>query len=242
VRVGSLLVDFDGTACAADVASELCQRFAPQGWQHYDESVRRGELTPREAIDHQAQLLTGSHEEMLAFVLDSFAIDPGFLAVAAWAEQQQIAVAVVSDGFGFYIEPLLAAAGLPDLPVYANRLVRHPEGWHLEHPHQHAECRSCGTCKVLAISRYRARLGTVAFVGDGESDAYAARCADVVFAKLRLAEICRRDGIDYCEWHRFGNVRERLARGDVPARRVPADCPGQAAGVAKATRTGVGRA
>ena len=227
MTVGSLLVDFDGTACATDVASELCRRFAPAGWQHYDDSVRRGEMALREAIDHQAHMLIGSREEMLGFVLDSFTVDPGFVALATGAGERQAAIAVVSDGFGFYIRPMLAAAGLPTLPVYANSLVRRSGDWHLEHPHEHAECRGCGTCKMLVVLRYRHRFGAVAFVGDGESDKYAALYADAVFAKRRLAEICRRDGIAHREWRTFDEVRTGLAHSDrLPMHRAPAVCPG----------------
>jgi 2-hydroxy-3-keto-5-methylthiopentenyl-1-phosphate phosphatase len=227
VIVRSLLVDFDGTACVADVASELCGRFAPPGWQRYDESTRNGELTLREAIDHQTRLLTGSREEMLGFVLDSFVIDPGFVTLTAWADQQHIAIAVVSDGFGFYIQPMLAAVGLADLPVLANSLVHRRGAWQLEHPHGRADCIGCGTCKMLAVLHYRTRVGPVAFVGEGESDKYAALYADAVFAKLRLAEICLRDGVDHSEWKTFDDVRAGLSRNEgLPGRGAPAVCPG----------------
>ena len=77
MSIGSLLVDFDGTASATDVASEVCSRFAPEGWQHYDESVQSGAMAIRDAIDHQARMLSASREHMLSFVLGNSSVDPG---------------------------------------------------------------------------------------------------------------------------------------------------------------------
>ena len=41
--VGAVLVDFDGTACAHDVAEHLLDAFGDEGWRDYDEAVDRKE-------------------------------------------------------------------------------------------------------------------------------------------------------------------------------------------------------
>jgi len=123
MTVGSVLVDFDGTACPVDVAGELCRHFAAGDWEAHDEAVRRQEGTPRSAIDRQALMLSASREEMLRFVLGSFSVAPSFVTLVRWAESLHLPVAVVSDGFGFYIEPMLAAVGLDRVRVLTNRLV-----------------------------------------------------------------------------------------------------------------------
>jgi len=178
VTVGGLLVDFDGTACRDDVTGELCQRFARGDWARYDEASRDGEMTLRQAIDCQTRLLGASLEEMLDFSLAGYAVDPDFVALVAWAHREGVAIGVVSDGFGFFIEPMLRVAGLTGLPVFANDICRGDDGWHLQHPHGHARCRGCGTCKKRIILDFRARFGPVAFGGDGESDRSAAHYAD----------------------------------------------------------------
>lgn len=226
VRVDGLLVDFDGTACREDVTGELCRRFARGDWPRYDEAVGDGEMTLKEAIDCQTRLLEASLAEMLDFSLAAHAVDPDFVALVAWAKRDGIAIGIVSDGFGFFIEPMLRAAGLAGLPVFANDIRRDEDGWHLEHPHGHARCRGCGTCKKTIVLDFRARFGLVAFIGDGESDRYAVHYADRVFAKGRLLEICARDQIAHAEWSTFHDVRTRLAQRQAPAHHDPAVCPG----------------
>jgi 2-hydroxy-3-keto-5-methylthiopentenyl-1-phosphate phosphatase len=242
VRAGTILADFDGTACAVDVAGAVCERFSSEGWQALDEEVRHGRLTLRAAIDGQATMLSASPQEMLDFALERFAVDPSFVDLVRWARAEGSDTAIVSDGFGFYVGPLLTAAGLSDLPVMANRLTGSAGRLHLEHPFAHPECRGCGTCKMRAVLTARAARGPVAFVGEGQSDRFGALYADAVFAKDRLAELCDDDRVAYARWADFHDVRavlaapeentpHGLARG--PAQR----CPGWTTGTAGGGRT-----
>lgn len=222
-----MLVDFDGTACAADVTGALCTRFSRDGWQAFDEAVQAGTATLRRAIEQQATMLQAGREEMLSFVRASFTIDASFSSFVHWAAACGLGVVVVSDGFGFFIEPMLAAAGLCGLPVAANRLVGSAKRWRLAHPHGHPQCVGCGTCKMLAVLESQRESGAVAFVGDGQSDRYGAACADLVFAKGRLAVICSADGIPYVPWASFEDVRETLiSTTPFTPRSAPPVCPG----------------
>ena len=151
MTIGSVLVDFDGTACPVDVTGELCAHFAAGNWEACDDAVRRQGITPRSAIDQQTAMLSAGRAEMLRFVLGSFSVSPSFVTTVRWAESQGLPVAVVSDGFGFYIEPMLAAVGLDRVRVLANRLAGSPPS-RLAHPYAHPECLGCGTCKMLSPS------------------------------------------------------------------------------------------
>ncbi|RME18936.1 MAG: hypothetical protein D6800_14980, partial [Candidatus Zixiibacteriota bacterium] len=54
----------------------------------------------------------------------------------------------------------------------------------------------------------------VVFVGDGYSDACAARRADVLYAKKDLAEYCRAEKIAYTLYDTFEDVaRDLMGRG-----------------------------
>ncbi len=146
---------------------------------------------------------------MLAFALDRCRLDPTFPPFVAWAEANDMPVTVVSDGFGFYIRPMLEAAGLGHLEVVTNELVFDGGRPRLAHPNGHPECRGCGTCKMLVAVRARERLGPVAFVGEGQSDRYGALYSDIVFAKKDLVRICRGDGVPFSA---VGDVRRRAAQ------------------------------
>jgi 2-hydroxy-3-keto-5-methylthiopentenyl-1-phosphate phosphatase len=229
LNVGAVLVDFDGTACAHDVAEHMLEAFGDPGWTAYDEAVDRHEIGLRTAIVAQDAMLGADRDTLLAFALDHCHLDPTFPPFCRWLAGEGVEVAVVSDGFGFYIEPLLSAGGLGDLTVIANRQrwngAGRPTG--LDFVNAHPSCVGCGTCKMLAVLRYREAHGPVAFVGEGQSDRYGALYADVVFAKDALTTYCREDDVPFIEWRDFGDIRRALESGGaLPGPTAPLTCPG----------------
>ena len=224
--IGAILVDFDGTACSEDVSELLLERFGDPSWPLYDELVDRGEMGLREAAAHQAAMLRGSREELLAFALANAPLDPTFPGFVGWASDRGVAVTLVSDGFAFYIGPILEAAGLGHLRVITNELVFDGGTPRLRHPNGHPGCVGCGTCKMLPAVEAR-RAGAVVFVGEGQSDRYGAMYSDVVFAKDHLVQICLDDGVPFLSWRTFDDVRSALEELDaLPGAVAPATCPG----------------
>ena len=226
VEIGSILVDFDGTACPRDVSVELLERFSDGDWRAIDEAVARGEMGLRQGAQQQAAMLTASRTEMLEHAIGRFEVDPTFPPFAKWADAEGLPLTLVSDGFGFYIASILEAAGLGHLEVRTNGYADDAEP-RLTHPHGHAVCVGCGTCKMNAALEFRDRFRTVAYVGEGQSDRYGALYSDLVFAKKHLAEICERDGVPYVPWETFDDVREVLETDrPLPGPVAPDTCPG----------------
>jgi 2-hydroxy-3-keto-5-methylthiopentenyl-1-phosphate phosphatase len=223
--IGSVLVDFDGTACLHDVAEHLLIEFGDPSWPEYDAAWERGELDSRRVITAQAAMLGAPLERMRDYALEHCPIEPTFPAFVRWLATEDVPVTVVSDGFGFYIEPILRAAGLGDVVVITNTWSQ-ARGVPLRFDNGHAECIGCGTCKMGAVLEARAR-GAVAFVGDGPSDRYGALYADVAFAKGALVEIARADGVPFLPWTTFDDVRGHLERiAEVPGPVGGERCPG----------------
>jgi 2-hydroxy-3-keto-5-methylthiopentenyl-1-phosphate phosphatase len=225
--VGSVIVDFDGTACSHDVAEHLLVEFGDPTWPEYDEAWLRGELDSRRVITAQAAMLDAPVERMIAFALEHCPIEATFPAFVRWLESHGVDVAVASDGFGFYIPPLLEAAGLDHVRVITNTWIDGADGdGPIRYENGHPECLGCGTCKMNAVLEARAR-GPVAFVGEGQSDRYGALYADVAFAKDVLVDIARADGVPFEPWTTFDDVRARLETIDAAPGPVGADrCPG----------------
>ena len=229
IPVDAVLVDFDGTACSHDVAELDQEMFGDPSWPEWDEAVDRGEVPLREAILAQNALLRGDRETMLAFARKHCPLDPTFASFCGWLADQDIPVAIVSDGFGFYIGPILEAAGLGSLTVLSNEQrwdrTGMPAGLTFGHPHP--ECVGCGTCKMRAVTMYREAHGRVAFIGEGQTDRYGALYADVVFAKDALPAYCEADGVPYLAWEHFDDVRAALEGLEtVPGPVAPVVCPG----------------
>ena len=218
--VRSILVDFDGTACSHDVAEHVMEKFGEPDWATYDEAWMRGELDTRASIRAQVAPFAGLHDELIAFAVEHCPMDPTFAGFVSWAQGLGIAVTIVSDGLGLYVEPLLTAAGISDVAVITNDWADGAMAF----PNGHPECIWCGTCKMLAVQR---APGPVAFVGEGHSDRFGALYADIVFAKDELVALCRDDGVPFLPYGDFDDVRRALeSGGDLPGAVAPLRCPG----------------
>ena len=226
--VGAVLVDFDGTACLHDVAEHLLEEFATPGWRDLDAAVDRGEIGLRDSILAQDAMFDADRATLLTFALEHCAMDPTFAPFVSWLDDNDVPVAIVSDGFGFYIDPLLAPAGLQGITVITNEQAwtdaGRPGG--MRFGNGHPECVGCGTCKMRAVLSYRERHGSVAFVGDGQTDRYAALYADITFAKRDLITICERDGVPHVPWQTFDDVRGALETTSAPGPVAPVRCLG----------------
>lgn len=228
IPVGAVLVDFDGTACAHDVAEHLLVAFGEEGWPGYDTMWDRGEISGRDAIGAQAAMVGGTTATLIEFALDHCAMDPTFGPFLDWLRSLGVAVALVSDGFGFYIDPLLRKAGIEGVDVVTNRWDKEDGApARMSFANGHPECVGCGTCKMQAVLRYRDRHGPVAFVGDGASDRFGALYADLVYAKNDLPDYCRAEGVPFLDWADFDDVRRSLEGiGSLPGPVSPLRCPG----------------
>ena len=229
VAVGAVLVDFDGTASSSDVAELLLRVFADPSWLAHDDAVDRGEIGLREAIQIQDAMLVATRDELIAYAVEHCPLDPTFAPFVDWLSATGVEVALVSDGFAFYIRPILEAAGLEHLQVISNEQVWTPDGRPagMRFANGHPVCVGCGTCKMNAVLAYRERVGPVAFVGDGQSDRYGALYADVTFAKGELVDHCVRDGVPFVGWNDFHDVRRSLeTTTSLPGAVAPVRCPG----------------
>jgi 2-hydroxy-3-keto-5-methylthiopentenyl-1-phosphate phosphatase len=226
--VGAVIVDSDGTVCLHDVGVDLVERFGVDpsrsgALAEIDREFEAGEIGLRDVLVAEAASLGGSDEDLIAFALDHCPLDPTFASFAAWVAAEGLRLSVVSDGFALHVRPMLAAAGLDHLPVITNDWQRGRLGFPAAHP----ICVGCGTCKKQTVERARTAHGRVAFVGDGVSDRFGARYADVTFAKDGLAEHCRREAIPFLPYRNFDEVRlalEGLAASFEPVDGEP--CPG----------------
>jgi len=227
--IAAVLVDFDGTACSNDVAELLLTVFGAPSWPEYDDAVDAGEIGLRDAIQAQDALLRSTGDELIAYAVEHCPLDPTFPSFVEWLNANGIALALVSDGFGFYIRPILEAAGLGALTVFSNEQVWDADGrpGGMRFVNGHEVCVGCGTCKMNAVLRYREAHGPVGFIGDGQSDRYGAIYADMTFAKGELVDHCLRDGVPFVPWNDFDDVRRSLEATQAPPGPVaPIQCPG----------------
>lgn len=198
-----VLTDFDATISVIDVGDRMVAELAPLP----PDALANGPITPRQFWELSVPRLPARQAELLALI-DSVQIDPTFLDFVRYCEAEGIPLAIVSDGWRFYVEPILKRYGLDHLTVYCNEML--PDGT-LVWPNGNPICHHCGCCKPLVVKRTKAQGSRVIYIGDGTSDFYAAVYADWIFARATLERHARSQGSPYFSFPHFAFVQETIA-------------------------------
>jgi 2-hydroxy-3-keto-5-methylthiopentenyl-1-phosphate phosphatase len=201
----AILIDYDGTIALTDVTDTVLAEHVPGAWEGLDELYLLGEVGSRWLMEQQAPLLPADPSALLQTAAAQ-PHDPAFVPFVERALAAGIHVEIVSDGFGFFIGPAMKALGLPEIPIVTARTTFGPSGTTIGWPNGNPDCLVCGTCKRLRVLGHQAAGRAVVFVGDGESDRYAAAHADRIFAKRRLVTVCEENGWEYTRWHGFDEL------------------------------------
>jgi 2-hydroxy-3-keto-5-methylthiopentenyl-1-phosphate phosphatase len=207
----AILVDYDGTIAQTDVSDALMADFVTDEWVARAAEYDAGLVGSRRLMEWEVGLIATDPDELRRFAAQQ-PHDLGFAPLVRRAEAAGIPVEVVSDGFGFFIPAALAALGVPDVPVVSASTTFDPQGHaRIDFPNGNPGCFVCGTCKRNRVLVHQAAGRAVVFVGDGESDRYAAGYSDVVFAKRALATLCLENGWPFREWTGFAEIDDWLA-------------------------------
>ncbi len=205
----AILVDYDGTIAQTDVTDRILYTFIGERYAQDDASYDLGRVGSRTLFESQVKLLPGAPDAVVALA-EAQPHDSTFRPFVARALELEIPIEVVSDGFGFYVAPALARMGVPEIPIVTARTTFDGRRASMAFPFGHPDCLVCGTCKRQRVLAHQAAGRTVAFVGDGESDRYAAAYSDLIFAKHSLVVLCRKEGWPFTEWRDFAELRAWL--------------------------------
>ena len=210
-----LFVDFDGTVTTRDVGHAVFSRFLPRekvesGWHTWILGEwKAGRMSSRECLTLECNTVQITRDE-LDTELDGFSLTPGFAETIHWCSERAVPVMVLSDGLDYYIEYILEKYGLGDLEYHANSIRFENGSLGVEFPSMEHGCGRCGNCKRWHIESRRRDGDIIVYAGDGYSDRFAVRSADMVFARADLAAFCDAEGIEYTPFETFFDVLEVL--------------------------------
>src|SRR4029078_13328075 len=170
------------TISLTDVSDTVMAEHVPGLWEDEVAAYDAGLMGSRRLMELEMSLIEFEQGALLATAAAQ-PHDPGFVPFVRRAQAAGIPVEIVSDGFGFFIEPALEALGVGEVPVITARTQFAGRGATIAFPNGHPSCFVCGTCKRNRVLAHQAAGRAVVFVGDGESDRYAAGYSDIVWAK-----------------------------------------------------------
>jgi 2-hydroxy-3-keto-5-methylthiopentenyl-1-phosphate phosphatase len=217
-------VDYDGTVALTDVSDTVMAEHVPGIWEAEVAAYDAGRMGSRRLMELELALVDVPSADLMATAAAQ-PHDQGFVPFVRRAQAAGIPVEVVSDGFGFFIEPALAALGVSELPVITARTTFEGRRASIDFPNGNPACLVCGTCKRDRVLAHQAAGRAVVFIGDGESDRYAAGYADIVWAKRSLVRICLEAGWPFTRWTEFHEIEAWLGETLECWRADPASLP-----------------
>lgn len=207
------VVDFDGTVTTNDITSILAKRYAGAAASQVYRRYRQGEIGMKEWLDEMVRYFPADQEEMLSIACEAADFRPGFAQFIQLAHDAERPLYIASDGFGFYMKPILERHGFLKYidGIYGNRLViGSDDSVIIETPHFTPDCGLCGNCKAAHVVELKDKGYRVVYIGNGLNDRFGATHADLIFARAgdRLAEYCSAHKIAFTPFNDFHDIIE----------------------------------
>lgn len=213
------VVDFDGTITRRDITSSLARQYAGPAMQEINRRYRDGEMGTRVWLQEIVRYFPADREELCALADKTAELKPGFDLFLETAHSSGEPVFIASDGFSFYMEPILERQGLLRYidAIYGNRLIIGEEGSvSMELPYANPTCDVCGNCKASHVVALKDQGYKVVFIGNGFNDRYGASHADLIFARAGdpLAGFCTAQRIPFVPFNDFHDIVGFTLPGD----------------------------
>jgi 2-hydroxy-3-keto-5-methylthiopentenyl-1-phosphate phosphatase len=211
-------IDFDGTISRKDVGDLMFETFGGARCTALVAEYVSGALSATECFRRECEACGEVELQSFNSFLDAQEIDSSFAGFVSFCEERKIGCTILSDGMDYYVARILKNNGLSRVKFFANMLDLLPvDGtsrvrFRPSFPYRDETCERCACCKRNHILTLSADEDIIVYIGEGYSDRCPARYADVVFAKDRLKEFCRAEGIPFVPYRTFGDVTKRLAK------------------------------
>jgi 2-hydroxy-3-keto-5-methylthiopentenyl-1-phosphate phosphatase len=218
-RPRALITDFDGTITRTDFYEVAVARCLAPDTPDYWSEYSAGRITHFEAMAGIYRHIRCPEALIRAEILPAMDIDPALGEAVAHLQANGWDVIVVSNGSLWYIDILLAQAGLESLPRHGNpgRFVD-GEGLLLELPeHSPFFSRQHGVDKSLVVADALRRYERVAFAGNGPPDLAPALLVppSLRFARTWLASAMEERGERFHRYERWSEIVNVLMEKEI---------------------------
>ena len=204
----AVICDFDGTITKVDSINEFLNRFADKKWLEIEAGWIEGKISTIDAMKQQFGMIKGMTNKKLDEFFESIEIDEHFNNFCKYAEQNNIKVIILSDGFKYFIDRIIKKYKIETEIEIDSKEFKYEKGeFIMNFPNKKSNCKkNAGTCKCYFVEKFKKLYETVYYVGDGPSDYCTADKVDFLFAKNRLSEYCKNKNIPFIYYNDFNEV------------------------------------
>lgn len=203
-----IVIDFDGTVTERDIGDAIVKHFGLPGWDALEARFHAGEVTIRQLWVQEISRLPGDRvAEMTSFALETAKVRPGLRNLLDYALARGLPIEIASNGIEFYLNAILTANGLKDLPYVCLKADFSPDGSsRLAIPEDIVSCARNAMCKCARVWRMQRTARQVLFIGDGMSDACVGPEPDILAARSSLARMAEAKSWAYIPFEDFRDV------------------------------------
>ena len=204
-----IFCDFDGTLMEKDIGHALFTHFSGGRNLPLVEQWKNMEISSRECLRAEAELLININIDDIYKFLDQFEPRSGFPEFYERIRADEIPLYVVSDGADIYIKYLLKKSEFKEIPFFSNRVRIENGRYIMEFPYDNNGCIRCGSCKgarIREIINNSPEKYEIYYIGDGLSDICAVPHADIIFARGDFLDYCRNNNFKAVEYADFFDI------------------------------------
>jgi len=214
MRESVIFCDFDGTITKEDTIDKLLEKHASDEWLEIEKLWEEGIIGSKECLEKQIKCINYLSEKKFKDFIDSIEIDEHFADFIERVKSRKIDFYIVSDGFDLIIDSILTRYNINNVEKFCNTLYLKYGELETDFPFKRENCKSgAGVCKCNIIKE-NSQGKTIIYIGDGRSDMCAAKNADVLFAKGKLADYCENNKINHIRFTDFRDIIEYLKMED----------------------------
>jgi HAD superfamily phosphoserine phosphatase-like hydrolase len=205
-----ILLDFDGTITMEDVAIQVLDQFAGLEWRQFDELLDRGQISLEECMRSQYGMIKSDEDKILEFIETKFILRDGFEDFIQTCDKLSIPVHVVSAGIDFVINHILRIHDIR-IKLKAIKTQASVEGMKLEfNKLKYSGSRDFKEDYIKELRSYGEI--NIIYVGDGNTDFYAAENADIVYCVKgsRLETYCIEKKIILKSFSNFMEIENQI--------------------------------
>ncbi len=206
-----LQCDFDGTLTVEDVGFMLLELYGKGDWEKLLEDYKEHRINVDEFNTAVFAMIKADKQTLVDATRKNAVVRKGLKELVDYCKRKDYKLVIVSNGLEFYIQTILEDMGMGEVEFHAAKTEFHPDGLKVRYIGLDGS-RSNDGLKEAYIKSYLDEGCRVIYLGNGDSDIYAARHAHQVIARDFLLSYCAEQGLNVLPFEDLHDVIEILEK------------------------------